>query len=53
MYLIGKELFRQAEHGVCQTGSALTSDVDIQARSIDTILKHGVKLDGVRLNPKP
>ena len=32
---------------MCQTGSALTSDLDDRARAIDTILKEGVVVDGV------
>ena len=46
MYLLGRMLYRQAQHGVCQTGSALTSDEDTQARTIDTILKEGVVVRG-------
>ncbi|CAE7372970.1 unnamed protein product, partial [Symbiodinium sp. CCMP2456] len=46
MYLVDRVLHRQAGHDVCQTGSALTSDVDDRARAIDTILKEGVVIDG-------
>ena len=54
MYLLGRTLYRQAQHSVCQTGSALTSDKDTQARTINTILKEGVVVRGQcrLLNPE-
>ena len=38
---------------MCQTGSALTSDVDDRARAIDTLLREGVLINDQRCHLDP